>query len=58
MHHIIYAVEDGVPEVLLQCEDADFRVIDKTPRKGGENLRIAFLHPKSTYGVLTEFCEL
>jgi methylmalonyl-CoA/ethylmalonyl-CoA epimerase len=33
------------------------QVIDKAPRKGAEGLQIAFLHPKSTYGVLTELCE-
>ena len=33
------------------------RLIDKAPRKGAEGLNIAFLHPKSTLGVLTELCE-
>ena len=33
------------------------RLIDKAPRKGAEGLQIAFLHPKSTLGVLTELCE-
>ena len=33
------------------------RLIDKAPRKGAEGLQIAFLHPKSTWGVLTELCE-
>ncbi|MBR4802912.1 MAG: methylmalonyl-CoA epimerase, partial [Bacteroidales bacterium] len=33
------------------------RLIDKAPRKGAEGLNIAFLHPKSTHGVLTEICE-
>jgi methylmalonyl-CoA/ethylmalonyl-CoA epimerase len=32
-------------------------LIDQTPRKGAEGLNIAFLHPKSTFGVLTELCE-
>jgi len=32
-------------------------LIDKQPRKGAEGLNIAFLHPKSTFGVLTELCE-
>ena len=33
------------------------RLIDKTPRKGAEGMTIAFLHPKSTQGILTELCE-
>ena len=41
VHHVAYAV----------------RLIDKTPRRGAEGLTIAFLHPKSTGGVLTELCE-
>ena len=47
MHHLAFAVEDGVA----------IRLIDKAPRKGAEGLQIAFLHPKSTLGVLTELCE-
>ena len=39
------------------AEGAGIRLIDKAPRKGAENLQIAFLHPKSTMGVLTELCE-
>ena len=35
----------------------DVQLIDKAPRKGAEGLNIAFLHPKSTCGVLTELCE-
>jgi len=33
------------------------RLIDQAPRKGAEGLNIAFLHPKSTAGILTELCE-
>jgi methylmalonyl-CoA epimerase (EC 5.1.99.1) len=33
------------------------QLIDKAPRKGAEGLNIGFLHPKSTFGVLTELCE-
>ena len=36
---------------------AGIQLIDKAPRKGAEGLNIAFLHPKSTHGVLTEICE-
>jgi methylmalonyl-CoA/ethylmalonyl-CoA epimerase len=35
----------------------DIRLIDQVPRKGAEGLEIAFLHPKSTSGVLVELCE-
>ena len=55
LHHIAFAVDD-VAESLQQAEDKGIRLIDKTPRPGAENLRIGFLHPKSTFGVLTEFC--
>ena len=46
-----------VAEALAECEGKGLRLIDKAPRKGAENLNIAFLHPKSTCGVLTELCE-
>ena len=52
-----FAVEDGVSEALAECDAAGIRLIDKAPRKGAEGLNIAFLHPKSTQGVLTELCE-
>ena len=55
LHHIAFAVDD-VANSLQQTEDKGIRLIDKTPRPGVENLRIGFLHPKSTFGVLTEFC--
>lgn len=57
VHHVAFAVEDGVAEALAQAEAVGIRLIDKAPRKGAENLNIAFLHPKSTMGILTELCE-
>ncbi len=57
VHHIAFAVEDGVTEALAECESKEIRLIDKAPRKGAEQLNIAFLHPKSTCGILTELCE-
>ena len=57
VHHIAFAVEDGVTEALAECESNEIRLIDKAPRKGAEQLNIAFLHPKSTCGILTELCE-
>lgn len=57
IHHLAFAVADGVAEALADCEANGVQLIDKTPRKGAEGLNIAFLHPKSTMGVLTELCE-
>ncbi len=57
VHHIAFAVADGVAEALKEAEEKGIRLIDTTPRKGAEGLNIAFLHPKSTMGVLTELCE-
>ena len=45
VHHVAFCIEDGVANAL------------QAPRKGAENLNIAFLHPKSTCGILTELCE-
>jgi methylmalonyl-CoA/ethylmalonyl-CoA epimerase len=55
-HHVAYAVEN-IEAALAEAEEKGVRLIDKTPRKGAEGLTIAFLHPKSTGGVLTELCE-
>ena len=57
IHHIAFAVADGVANALAEVEAKDIRLIDKAPRRGAEGLDIAFLHPKSTKGVLTELCE-
>lgn len=56
IHHMAFAV-DGLAECLPEIEAKGIQLIDKTPRKGAEGLNIAFLHPKSTGGVLTELCE-
>ena len=56
VHHIAFAV-DSVAEALADAESQGIRLIDKAPRGGAEGLKIAFLHPKSTKGVLTELCE-
>lgn len=56
IHHIAFAV-DQIEDKLKHAEEKGIRLIDTTPRKGAEGLDIAFLHPKSTYGVLTELCE-
>ena len=57
IHHMAFAIEDGVANALAFAESKGIRLIDKAPRKGAEGLNIAFLHPKSTQGVLTELCE-
>lgn len=57
VHHVAFAVADGLAEALAHCEAEGVQLIDKAPRGGAEGLNIAFLHPKSTQGVLTELCE-
>ncbi len=56
MHHVAYRVGDIVAE-LARLKESGLRLIDETPRKGAHGNTIAFLHPKSTGGVLTELCE-
>ena len=48
---------NGLQDQLTAMEAKGIQLIDKAPRKGAEGLQIAFLHPKSTKGVLTELCE-
>ena len=57
VHHVAFAVEDGVAEALLEAETKGIRLIDKQPRPGAEKMMIGFLHPKTTAGILTELCE-
>ncbi len=56
VHHIAFAV-DGISDSLRDLDSRGIRLIDPVPRKGAEDLNIAFIHPKSTFGVLTELCE-
>ncbi|MFP4489624.1 MAG: methylmalonyl-CoA epimerase [Bacteroidales bacterium] len=56
VHHVAFAVKD-LDEKLREAENKGVRLIDSKPRKGAEGLDIAFLHPRSTFGVLTELCE-
>jgi len=55
VHHIAFAQPD-VAKALTEAEENGVQLIDKQPRKGAEGLSIGFLHPKSTLGVLMEFC--
>lgn len=56
VHHIAFATQN-LEDALAEAEGKGVQLIDKQPRKGAEGLHIAFLHPKSTRGVLTELCE-
>jgi methylmalonyl-CoA/ethylmalonyl-CoA epimerase len=55
IHHLAFAV-DHVGNALQEASEKGLRLIDPAPRKGAEGLQIGFLHPASTFGVLTEFC--
>ncbi len=57
VHHVAFAIEDGVANALAECDEKGIRLIDKAPSPGAEQMMIAFLHPKSTAGILTELCE-
>lgn len=56
VHHIAFATKN-VQACLDEAAAKEVKLIDSAPRKGAEGLNIAFLHPKSTMGVLTEICE-
>lgn len=56
IHHIAFATQN-IENALKEAAEKGIQLIDKTPRLGAEGLHIAFLHPKSTAGVLTELCE-
>ena len=56
IHHVAIRVSD-LAATLLELEEAGVRLIDRKPRRGAEGKKIAFLHPKSTGGILIELCE-
>ena len=56
LHHVAYAVGD-IDDVLAKLSDAGVELIDSEPRRGIRDSRVAFLHPRSTGGVLTEIVE-
>lgn len=56
LHHVALTVE-GIEARIAELKQAGLRMIDEVPRPGAHHMRIAFLHPKSTFGVLTELCE-
>ena len=56
IHHIAFAVEDIISEI-KRLKNEGFVVLNETPKKGADNKLVAFLHPKSTNGVLIELCQ-
>jgi len=56
IHHIALST-DNLSDRLKELESKGVLLIDTTPRKGAHNTSIAFLHPKSTHGILLELCE-
>jgi methylmalonyl-CoA/ethylmalonyl-CoA epimerase len=56
IHHLAFKVDD-VGAALERAREAGFSLIDEKPRPGAGGMMVAFVHPKSTNGVLIEFCE-
>jgi methylmalonyl-CoA/ethylmalonyl-CoA epimerase len=56
LHHVAFTVEN-IEARIAELKQAGLRMIDELPRPGAHHMRIAFVHPKSTFGVLTELCE-
>jgi len=56
IQHIAFRVEN-IEEVLAELKAKGVQLIDEKPRRGAGGAKIAFLHPKSTFGVLIELCE-
>ncbi|GAA4275932.1 methylmalonyl-CoA epimerase [Aquimarina mytili] len=56
IHHIAFDVTD-IEKELDRLEEEGFQLINKTPKPGADNKLVAFIHPKSTNGVLVELCQ-
>jgi len=56
IHHISYRVSD-LDAALERCRTAGYQLVDQTPRRGAGGRRIAFVHPKTTNGILLELTE-
>lgn len=56
IHHVCYRVPD-LDAALAACRTAGYRLVDEVPRTGAGGHRIAFIHPKSTAGILIELTE-
>lgn len=55
-HHVAFEV-DNIENELARLKSEGFTLIHETPKDGADNKRIAFLHPKSTHGLLVELCQ-
>ena len=55
-HHVAFEV-DNIEKELERLKGEGFQLIHETPKDGADNKRIAFLHPKSTAGLLVELCQ-
>ncbi|MEQ3663771.1 methylmalonyl-CoA epimerase [Olleya sp.] len=56
IHHIAFTVDDIKAEI-LRLKSEGFIILNETPKKGADNKLVAFLHPKSSNGVLIELCQ-
>lgn len=56
LHHLAFTVED-LPSRISELRAAGVQMIDEIPRAGAHHMEIAFLHPRSSHGVLTELCQ-
>jgi methylmalonyl-CoA/ethylmalonyl-CoA epimerase len=56
LHHVAFTVE-GIEARIAELKRSGLRMIDDVPRPGAHHMQIAFVHPRSTFGVLTELCE-
>ena len=56
LHHLAFTVQD-IQARISEFKQAGLRMIDDEPRSGAHHMQIAFMHPKSSFGVLTELCE-
>jgi methylmalonyl-CoA/ethylmalonyl-CoA epimerase len=56
LHHLAFTVDD-IRSRIAELKQSGLRMIDDEPRRGAHHMQIAFIHPKSTFGVLTELCE-
>jgi methylmalonyl-CoA/ethylmalonyl-CoA epimerase len=56
LHHLAFTVDD-IRARIDELRESGLQMIDEAPRPGAHQMQIAFIHPKSTFGVLTELCE-
>jgi methylmalonyl-CoA/ethylmalonyl-CoA epimerase len=56
LHHLAFSVED-IRARISELTASGLRMLDESPRPGAHRMEIAFIDPKSTFGVLTELCQ-